>query len=131
MKIALQFGCAYIIFVSGAGFLFGQAFFGQFTLGATMAGMAGLAGGILAFLARERIIKRAPFTLAVCVVCLVGVLLDVRHHYANHHSENNRYAWDMIGPYLFAVLALILGEIFRWGYPVVSTSPTDDSRSGE
>ena len=131
-KIALYFSCAYIAFVSGAGFLFGQAFAGQFSFGATLAGVSGIASGILAILARELIRKKTLLTLVACVACLVGVLLDVRDYYVKDHSEGNYYAWFMIGPYLFGLLMLILGEILRWGYPPGPPPlPNDQSFSSE
>lgn len=123
MKISIYFCCAYLLFLSGAGFLFGQAFVGKFSIGATLAGTAGLVAGSLGVLAREWLRKRTPLTTLSCLVCLVGVGLDVQDYYANYNIEGNYYPWVSNGLYLLALSVLILGEVFRWRYPQKQSVP--------
>jgi hypothetical protein len=96
MKTLLSITRAYVVFVGASGFLFGQLFFGQFSLAATLAGLSGVISGILG----RRITTRARLlTSLVCAAGLAGVAMDAFHYYSELHIPGNYYAWFLIGPF--------------------------------
>ncbi|OGB22399.1 MAG: hypothetical protein A3I66_14360 [Burkholderiales bacterium RIFCSPLOWO2_02_FULL_57_36] len=101
MKFLLNVARVYVIFFGASGFLFGQLFFGQFSWAAMLAGVSGVAAGLLG----QRITAAARFlTIAVCATGIAGVAMDAFHYYSELHSPGNYYAWFFIGPFAAALI---------------------------
>lgn len=101
MKLLLSVARVYLIFFGASGFLFGQLFFGQFSWAAMLAGVFGVAGGLLG----QRIaVELRLLTIAVCAAGIAGVAMDAFHYYAELQSPGNYYAWFLIGPYAAALV---------------------------
>ena len=109
----------YVIFVAASGFIFGQLFFGNFELGATLAGIFGLLGGALSGQFSRKTSLRSLIVIVFCFISLCGVALDVYNYYANSHVPGNYYAWFMIGPYLAFMILII--------WHVVNVMPSNKS----
>ncbi|MBK7365403.1 MAG: hypothetical protein IPI97_10550 [Nitrosomonas sp.] len=104
MKTLLPFACIYILLVSFSGFLFGQLFFGQFSISASIAGIAGLICAFAGFGVTGGAIKARPIALWSGLLALIGVALDAADYYLNYAIPGNYYAWGLIGPYCGAAL---------------------------
>ena len=98
MKTLFNILRGYVIFVGGSGFLFGQLFFNNFSLAASLAGFGGVLAAILGWPATNR-----PGLNSLIVFCaiagMIGVGMDAYHYYTKLNSSGNYYAWFMIGPY--------------------------------
>lgn len=105
MKAILKAARACAIFVGASGFLFGQLYFGTFSLAATIAGVSGVLAGALSWLAdRNARLKRVVFVC--CAAGLLGVAMDAYHYYTELHRPGNYYAWFLIGPYIATLLLI-------------------------
>jgi hypothetical protein len=98
MKVVVFVCSGYVIFVSGAGFLFGQLFFGTFEIDASLAGFCGIIGGVLAIVSRDKN-KMNRIAVLCCITSLIGVLIDVYEYYYTDHVEGSYYAWFLVGPW--------------------------------
>ena len=112
MDSLLIFARGYVIFVAISGFIFGQLFFGNFAIGATLAGIFGLLSGILSGKYALKTRLRSKTIITFCLISMVGVGLDAYNYYAHLNSSGNYYAWFMIGPYL-AFLIIIIWRVVK------------------
>jgi len=107
MKYLIDAARFYLVFIGASGFLFGQLFFGDFSIAATMAGVSGILAGALSWLGFK--MSRYPRLVTLCCTTgLVGVGLDVYRYYSVDHVSGNSYAWFLIGP--FAICLLLVGS---------------------
>src|SRR5262245_39847652 len=102
MRLALTIARLFAAFVGVAGFLFGQFFFGLFSLTGTITGIAGLIAGVFGSPQRDRRALIVP----VCVAGIIGVALDAVHYYRELNVAGNDNGWELKGPFVLA-LALI------------------------
>ncbi len=99
MKAALTVSALLLAFVASSGFIFGQAFFGLFSVPASIAGLGGLLTACGAFgLAWGASWAPRP-ALWSGIATVVGVVLDAAHYYLYAAIPGNYYAWAMIGPF--------------------------------
>jgi hypothetical protein len=76
MNALLAMARSFVIFIGALGFIFGQLFFGSFSLSATLAGVSGiLAGTLSGWIVRCPGLKHV--VVACCTAGLVGVALLV------------------------------------------------------
>lgn len=106
MTILLHVARGYVVFFGAAGFLFGQVFCGNYSIPATLAGVAGVLTGLISWLPSRSLVVRAIVTLCG-VAGVVGVTMDALHYYTTLHSPGNYYAWFLIGP--FTAFLLLIG----------------------
>jgi len=104
MKTLLSIACVYSLFVAVAGFLFGQAFFGNFSLPATVAGTAGTLAAVAGFRLTAGRIQTGTFAFWCAIAGLVGVAMDAANYYINLNAPGNYYAWFLNGPFCVALL---------------------------
>jgi hypothetical protein len=103
MKYLIDAARFYLAFIGASGFLFGQLFFGDFSIVATMAGVSGILAGALSWPGFK--VSRYPWLVTLCCSTgLVGVALDVYHYYSEDHVPGNSYAWFLIGPFIVCLL---------------------------
>ncbi len=104
-----------IIFVASSGFLFGQLFFGELSIPATIAGLGGVLAVTLSWLQEEG----RDFKKAIIVFCVLGLVGVAMHAYQNY-SDIPVYdpEWGMIGVYVLALIHV--------GYSTLMSSPSGE-----
>ena len=103
----------YLVFIGLFGFLFGQAFFANFDLPATVAGLCGIFTAVIAGDRNYNSGQNVKYVLINGSLCLFGVTLDALGYYMSNPSAGNYYAWFLIGPYIVAVAFLMQQFAFR------------------
>ena len=103
MRTLLAIACVYSLFVSVA-FLFGQLFFGHFSLPATIAGTAGTFAAVAGFRLTAGSNHTGTFAFWCAMAGLVGVAMDAADYYINQNAPGNYYAWFLNGPLCVALL---------------------------
>lgn len=106
MTFLLRLSRLIAIFVGAAGFLFGQVFAGEFGVAGTLAGVGGVAAGILAsftWRASTRIMA-----IAACAIGLLGAGLHAYDYYSVPQLPGNYYAWFLTAPFAIALLFIAI-----------------------
>jgi hypothetical protein len=90
--------------------MLGQLFFGQFSIAATLAGLAGMFCAAFALKMSSQPTWAPAKVYGACVIALLGVAMEVAIHYLHFDIQGNYYAWHIVGPYaacivLFAYVA--------------------------
>jgi hypothetical protein len=88
----------YLVVVGTVGFLFGQFFFGAFSVAPTIAGVAGVVAGAMSGLI-QKTPRVAPVVVLAAAAGLIGVAMDAHHYYSELDISGNYYAWFLIGPF--------------------------------
>jgi len=91
------------MFVGFFGCLFGQAFFGKFSIVDTLTGVSSLLAGGLGWLGPRNVGLR----LSVVICCLGGVLgsgMDVFQYYSQVQVAGNSFGWDLTGPFVAGLM---------------------------
>jgi hypothetical protein len=96
----------YLVLVGASGFLFGQLFFGHFSWTATLAGVSGVASGILG---QRAATTAALITALVCAAGILGVAADAFHYYSELQIPGNDYASVLVG--IFAAGLVLIGYL--------------------
>jgi hypothetical protein len=99
MKAALTTAALLLAFVALGGFLFGQVFFGLFSLPSSIAGLGGLLTACGAFGLAGGAAWAPRLALWSGVVTVMGVVLDAGQYYLYAAIPGNYYAWAMVGPF--------------------------------
>jgi hypothetical protein len=100
MRMTLVFARVYAVLVGAVGFLFGQIFTGDFSLAALLAGVSGVASGLLG-VPNTRVERGSAAVL--CVVGMVGVAMDAFRYYRDLQIPGSYYPWLLIGPFALAL----------------------------
>jgi hypothetical protein len=100
-----------VLFVAAAGFLFGQLFAGDFSIGATLAGVGGVTAGILMTFRFHFILLRV--TVIGCAAGLLGAGIDVYDYYSTPHAPGNYYPWFLTAPFAVALIFIALRSLKR------------------
>jgi membrane-bound ClpP family serine protease len=98
------------LFVGGAGFLFGQLFAGEFSIAGTLAGVGGVAAGMLTLRPWRNATRFAAF--AACAMGLFGAGMHAWDYYSVPQLPGNYYAWFLTAPFA-AALAFIAFDAAR------------------
>ncbi len=102
----------YVLFLAVALF-FGQLYFSEFSLGSTMAGVAGLVvGGMAAKLIQENT-SGAVVVTGVFAIGLIGIGIDAFEYYSKHNIPGNDFGWLLKGPYIIALSFLTIPAVTR------------------
>jgi hypothetical protein len=104
-KYVLPIARVLAIWLGVAGALFGQLFFGDFSVGATLSGVGAAIAGALSWGSR-----RTPKLLLIvgisCVAALVGVAMETITYYRELDIPGNDFAWELRGPFVGALLLI-------------------------
>jgi rifampin ADP-ribosylating transferase len=106
MNLLLGVARGWALFVGASGFLFGQLFFGQFSIAATIAGVGGVLAGALGGTRQGRRLTLEWFVFSCCVAGVVGVAFDAYDYYKHLNIPGNYYAWFMIGPFVVSLAVI-------------------------
>jgi hypothetical protein len=98
--LAIPIARVWVTFV-GIGFLLGQLYFGDFSLGASLASICGL--GVGAFGSATKTRTAALATIAICFGGLIGAALDSSHYYRYLDIPGNSYPWLLVGLFVLAL----------------------------
>jgi len=104
----------FVGFLSVSGFLFGQLFFGTFSLDGTVAGVSGLVAALVGsrrFTRRSRLGQIAILTCLVLV--FVGVLRSALDYYIHLNIPGNSFGWFLKGPFLAALVFIAYAALSR------------------
>lgn len=93
----------FAIFVAAAGFLFGQAFFGIFSIVATITGVSGVLAGGLSWLPSRNLFLKLTVTFC-CLAALVGVGMDAYTFYTKYDCPGNSNGWSLKIPFIGSLL---------------------------
>ena len=103
---------ACVAYVASAGFLFGQLFFGQFEIHATIAGACGLAMLILSISLAAKTQLMTTITYFCGIMALGGASYDMAEYYLNvSPNSGSYYPWFLIVPYIIS-LVFLMWELF-------------------
>jgi hypothetical protein len=103
--VLLHFVRVYVVCIAVFGFLFGELFSGDFSLGATAAGIGGILSGALSWSSNRDRPMRFVIVLS-CVLATAGVGLNAYEFYEGRTSPGDYYAWFLIAPFLVGLLAI-------------------------
>ncbi len=111
MKVAITLSGIYLIIMGAFGYLFGQLFFGDFTLAATMAGVFGVVAGVITVASNSATMGRLAFVS--CVLAGVGFVIDAHTYYTKYDIPGNDFAWELRGPFVIALLVITYASLRR------------------
>ncbi len=104
-KVVLPIARVLAIWFGVAGALFGQLFFGDFSLGATLSGVGAVIAGAFSWGSQP-----APKLLLIvgssCVAALAGVAMETVTYYRELDIPGNDFAWELRGPFVGALLLI-------------------------
>ena len=127
MKLVMDATRIYSAFVGASGFLFGQLFFGDFSIASTLAGVSGVLAGVISWPGFK--MPRHPWLVPLCCSAgLIGVALDAYGYYSKDHVPGNYYAWFLIGPFVICLL-LIGYEALRRGKATSNMKDAPDRKT--
>lgn len=89
----------FIAFQAAVGFLFGQLFAGYFSVAASLAGVAGLACAVGAFVLAAAPHRPVAWVRWASLATLVGVAMDVASYYMYMAIPGNYYPWLLVAPF--------------------------------
>lgn len=103
----------FVVLVGIIGYLFGQLFFGSFSLVATLTGLSGIFAATL-WQRGWRLHRNIALGVAVLsMIALGGFLFETYKYYRYLDSPGNDFAWELRAPYLAAVLWLAIDSSRR------------------
>lgn len=112
MSVILFVSAVFLGFVAAAGFLFGQLFSGDFSMGSTLAGVGGLVCAAFALRMAKHPGRPSAGVYVACATALLGVAMDTARHYMYLDIPGSYYAWPIIGA--FAACVVALAGVARW-----------------
>lgn len=117
IPVALIIARAYILFVALAGEIFGQMFFGHFSLISTIIGISAIFAGVFGGLRSRNNYSIGLFVMSCCIAALGGTLAKVIHYYAEYNTPGNDFAWEFRAPF---ILSLIFIAFFASPHKITS-----------
>jgi hypothetical protein len=105
LTILLHLARGYVSCIGVFGFLLGEFFSGDFSLGATAAGVGGILSGALSWLSDDSRPMRILIVLS-CAAAAAGVALNVYEFYEGPTLPGDYYAWFLMLPFVAALLAI-------------------------
>jgi hypothetical protein len=102
--LAVRLFCHVIVLFVAVAFLFGQLFSGDFSPGATMAGLGGIVAGMLGLFDASTTMRRVVVIFAT--LGLGGAALHAYEYYASSPLPGNYYAWFLTGPFMAALVVI-------------------------
>ena len=97
----------YVIFMCITGYIFGQMFFGDISLDATVIGVGGITSAIMWNKNNLKIHKKTIIIILVTSLTLISCIYETYYYYNYLNIRGNDFAWPLHAPF-YAMLALIL-----------------------
>jgi hypothetical protein len=101
--------------VIGFSFLFGQLFFGTFSILGSVIGLTAMTGAAISSPKAAQGVRY--FAAVVCVAAMTGVALHVAEYYLGSPIQGDQYPWEVTAPFVVA-LALLVGSNIVMPSPV-------------
>ena len=111
MRTVLAIASVYVLLIAVFGYLFGQAFFGRFSVIASVAGLSGILAALAGLFAVRKIQRAQLLPLWFSLAAVFGVVLDVANYYLHLIVAGNYYAWPLVVPYCAALTFI---AYFAW-----------------
>lgn len=108
MTVALRLSAFFVGFVAFSGYLFGQLFFGDFSVVATLSGVSGVICAAFALRMSSQPSWAPARVYVACFIALAGVAMNTIIHYTQFDTPGNYYAWHIFGPYAACILLVAL-----------------------
>ncbi len=124
-KILIIISYIYVAFLSFAGSLFGQLFFGEFEFGATVTGIFGILAAVFALLLyfRKRESRRYGFfVLILSILSGIGVFIESWNYYSINHVAGNDFSWEFRTPFFLALLIIAYARSNQLRNPEIKES---------
>lgn len=106
LPIALIFARVYVVLIALAGEIFGQMFFGEFSLASTITGVSAIFAGALGGLHCRANPTVGKIIFASCLTALGGTAAQAIHYYAKLDIPGNDFAWELHAPFILALLLI-------------------------
>lgn len=102
--IALISARVYVVLIALVGDIFGQMFFGEFSLASTITGVSAFIAGALGGLHCRANPAVGKLVFASCITALGGTAAQAIHYYAKLNSPGNDFGWELSAPFILALL---------------------------
>lgn len=107
----------YVVFVAAAGFLFGQVFFADFKVIATLTGVFGVLAGSFSPKQIERSHFVGLLAFVSSVISIVSVAVDAYQYYTSPHVPGNSYPWILTSLFVIGLCAIAISSFARVRQP--------------
>lgn len=87
-----------------AGEIFGQLFFGTFSLAPTISGISAIFAGLLGGLSCRANPTKGKLVFVFCIAALGGTAAQAIHYYTKLDIPGNDFAWELRAPFILALL---------------------------
>lgn len=106
LPIALIVARAYVLLIALAGEIFGQMFFGNFSLAATITGVSGIFAGALGGLQCRANSTMGKFVMFCCLAALGGTSAQAIHYHMELNIPGNNFGWELRAPFILSLLLI-------------------------
>jgi len=107
----------YVVFVAAAGFLFGQVFFADFKVIATLTGVFGVLAGAFPPKQFERSSIVGMLVFVSSVVSIVSVAVDAYQYYTSPHAPGNSYPWLLTSLFAIGLCTIAISSFASFSRP--------------
>lgn len=107
MEALRVFTKTYVIFMCVTGYIFGQIFFGDISLDATIIGIGGITASIMWNSNNLKLHKNTIIIILITLLVLISCIYEAYYYYNYLNIPGNNFAWPMRAP-LYAMFVLIL-----------------------
>ena len=107
MEALRAFTKVYVIFMCVTGYIFGQMFFGEISLDASVIAVGGITASIMWNENNLKIHKKTIIIISVTLLVLISCIYETYYYYNYLNIPGNNFAWPMRAP-LYAMFVLIL-----------------------
>lgn len=106
LPIALIIARGYVLLMALAGEIFGQLFFGIFSLSATITGVSAILAGTLGGLHCRDNPTMGRFVMFCCLAALGGTVAGAIHYYSDLNIPGNDFAWELRALFVISLLLI-------------------------
>lgn len=97
----------YVIFMCITGYIFGQMFFGNFSLDASIIGVGGITSAIMWNENNLKVHKKTVAIILITLLTIISCIYETYYYYNYLNISGNNFAWPMRAP-LYMMFTLIL-----------------------
>jgi hypothetical protein len=104
LPIALICARVYVVLIALVGEIFGQMFFGAFSLASTITGVSAIFAGALGGLHCKANATKGKLVFVFCIAALGGTAAQAIYYYMKLDIPGNDFAWELRAPFILALL---------------------------